>query len=87
MHATASGNAVLAYLGKSEIAEVTAGTLEGYGEETITGPGQLRAELGRVSPNWAGWSPRRWRRSPPGTWPDDGPGAAGIARRHHFTVT
>ncbi|MEU3092785.1 IclR family transcriptional regulator [Streptomyces massasporeus] len=48
LHATAAGNAVLAHLRKSEIAEVTAGTLEGYGEETITEPGQLRAELHRV---------------------------------------
>ena len=48
LHATAAGNAVLAHLGKSEIEEVTAGTLEGYGEETITDPGQLRAELHRV---------------------------------------
>ncbi|MEI5519800.1 IclR family transcriptional regulator [Streptomyces brasiliscabiei] len=48
LHATAAGNAVLAHLGKSEIEEVTAGTLEGYGEETITDPGELRAELRRV---------------------------------------
>jgi IclR family transcriptional regulator, acetate operon repressor len=48
LHATAAGNAVLAHLEKSEVAEVTAGTLEGYGEETITDPGQLRAELGLV---------------------------------------
>ncbi|MFF5982363.1 IclR family transcriptional regulator [Streptomyces olindensis] len=48
LHATAAGNAVLAHLEKSEIDEVTAGTLEGYGEETITDPGQLRAELRRV---------------------------------------
>ncbi len=48
LHATAAGNAVLAHLGKSEIAEVTAGTLEGYGEETITEPDRLRAELHRV---------------------------------------
>ena len=48
LHATAAGNAVLAHLGKSEIDEVTAGTLEDYGEETITDPEQLRAELHRV---------------------------------------
>ncbi|MCX5052910.1 IclR family transcriptional regulator [Streptomyces sp. NBC_00474] len=48
LHATAAGHAVLAHLRKSEIAEVTAGTLEVYGEETITEPGQLRAELHRV---------------------------------------
>ncbi|WP_406320633.1 aldo/keto reductase [Streptomyces sp. NBC_00519] len=48
LHATAAGNSVLAHLDKSEMDEVTAGTLEGYGEETITDPEELRAELRRV---------------------------------------
>ncbi|GHK03926.1 IclR family transcriptional regulator [Streptomyces sp. Y2F8-2] len=48
LHATATGHAVLAHLPKSEVDEFTAGTLEGYGEETITDPVELRAELRRV---------------------------------------
>jgi IclR family acetate operon transcriptional repressor len=48
LHATATGHAVLAHLPKSEVDELTAGTLEGYGEETITDPVELRAELRRV---------------------------------------
>ncbi|WP_232789492.1 IclR family transcriptional regulator [Streptomyces jeddahensis] len=49
LHATAAGNAVLAHLERSEMDGVTAGTLEGYGEEAVTDPGQLGAELRRVS--------------------------------------
>ncbi|WP_406453439.1 IclR family transcriptional regulator [Streptomyces sp. NBC_01622] len=48
LHATATGRAVLAHLPKSEVDELTAGTLEGYGEETITDPVALRAEIRRV---------------------------------------
>ncbi|MDW8807995.1 IclR family transcriptional regulator [Streptomyces scabiei] len=48
LHATAAGHTVLAHLPKSEVDEVTARTLEGYGEETITDPLELRAELERV---------------------------------------
>ncbi len=48
LHATASGHAVLAHLAKADVDEVAAGTLEGYGEETITDPVQLRSELQRV---------------------------------------
>ena len=48
LHATAAGHAVLAHLPKSEVDEVAAGGLEGYGEETITDPSELRAELRRV---------------------------------------
>ncbi|MDQ0681847.1 IclR family acetate operon transcriptional repressor [Streptomyces achromogenes] len=48
LHATATGHAVLAHLPKSEIDELTAGALEGYGQETITDPAELRAELRRV---------------------------------------
>ncbi|MEU0069999.1 IclR family transcriptional regulator [Streptomyces sp. NPDC006332] len=48
LHATATGHAVLAHLAKREIDEVAAGTLQGYGEETITDPVELRAELRRV---------------------------------------
>ncbi|MFF5363627.1 IclR family transcriptional regulator [Streptomyces scabiei] len=48
LHATAAGHTVLAHLPKSEVDEVTARTLEGYGEETITDPRELRAELERV---------------------------------------
>ncbi|MDW8471073.1 IclR family transcriptional regulator [Streptomyces scabiei] len=48
LHATAAGHTVLAHLPKSEVDEFTARTLEGYGEETITDPRELRAELGRV---------------------------------------
>jgi IclR family acetate operon transcriptional repressor len=48
LHATATGHAVLAHLPKSEIDELAAGTLEGYGEETITDPAELGAELHRV---------------------------------------
>jgi IclR family acetate operon transcriptional repressor len=48
LHATATGHAVLAHLPKSEVDELTAGTLEGYGEETITDPMELCAELRRV---------------------------------------
>ncbi|MFJ3621782.1 IclR family transcriptional regulator [Streptomyces iakyrus] len=48
LHATATGHAVLAHLAKSELDEFTAGTLKEYGEETITDPGELRAELRRV---------------------------------------
>jgi IclR family transcriptional regulator, acetate operon repressor len=49
LHATAAGHAVLAHLPKAEVDEVAAGTLEGYGETTITDPVQLRAELRRVA--------------------------------------
>ncbi|WP_328773961.1 IclR family transcriptional regulator [Streptomyces sp. NBC_00286] len=48
LHATATGHAVLAHLPRSEVDEVSAGELEGYGEETITDPSELRAELRRV---------------------------------------
>ncbi len=48
LHATAAGHTVLAHLPKSEVDEFTARTLEGYGEETITDPRELRAELERV---------------------------------------
>ncbi|MFM9590326.1 IclR family transcriptional regulator [Streptomyces scabiei] len=48
LHATAAGHTVLAHLPKSEVDEFTARTLEGYGEETITDPLELRAELERV---------------------------------------
>ncbi|MDH6455456.1 IclR family acetate operon transcriptional repressor [Streptomyces sp. SAI-149] len=48
LHATAAGHAVLAHLPASEVDEVAAGTLEGYGEETITDPEKLRTELDRV---------------------------------------
>jgi IclR family acetate operon transcriptional repressor len=48
LHATATGRAVLAHLPKSEVDELTAGTLEGYGEDTITDPVALRAEIRRV---------------------------------------
>ncbi|MET9764331.1 IclR family transcriptional regulator [Streptomyces sp. NPDC006372] len=48
MHATATGHAILAHLPKSEVDELVAGGLERYGEETITDPAELRAELGRV---------------------------------------
>ncbi|WP_329344574.1 IclR family transcriptional regulator [Streptomyces sp. NBC_00663] len=48
LHATATGRAVLAHLPKSEVDQLTAGTLEGYGEETITDPVALRAEIRRV---------------------------------------
>ncbi|MFF0087603.1 IclR family transcriptional regulator [Streptomyces canus] len=48
LHATATGHAVLAHLPKSEVDELTAGELEGYGDETITDPVELRAELHRV---------------------------------------
>ncbi|AZM64630.1 MULTISPECIES: IclR family transcriptional regulator [unclassified Streptomyces] len=48
LHATATGHAILAHLPKSEVDELTAGTLERYGEETITDPVELRAELHRV---------------------------------------
>ncbi|MFF6786636.1 IclR family transcriptional regulator C-terminal domain-containing protein [Streptomyces sp. NPDC012510] len=48
LHATAAGRAVLAHLPNSEIDQFSAGVLEGYGEETITDPSELRAELRRV---------------------------------------
>ncbi len=48
LHATAAGHAVLAHLPASDVDEFAAGILEGYGEETITDPGELRAELRRV---------------------------------------
>ncbi|CAM5711971.1 IclR family transcriptional regulator OS=Streptomyces alboniger OX=132473 GN=CP975_30075 PE=4 SV=1 [Streptomyces alboniger] len=48
LHATATGHAVLAHLPKSEVDEFAASTLEGYGEETITDPEELRVELRRV---------------------------------------
>ncbi|MET9830327.1 IclR family transcriptional regulator [Streptomyces sp. NPDC006385] len=48
LHATATGHAVLAHLPKCEVDEFSAGVLEGYGEETITDPAELRAELRRV---------------------------------------
>jgi len=48
LHATATGHAVLAHLPRPEIDELAAGGLEGYGEETITDPAELRAELDRV---------------------------------------
>ncbi|MDX3312231.1 IclR family transcriptional regulator [Streptomyces sp. NPDC054884] len=48
LHATATGRAVLAHLPKAEVDELTAGALEGYGEETITDPVALRAEIRRV---------------------------------------
>ncbi|WP_035839457.1 IclR family transcriptional regulator [Kitasatospora azatica] len=48
LHATAAGHAVLAHLPKSEVDEFETGMLEGYGEETITDPAELRAELHRV---------------------------------------
>ncbi|MEU5196523.1 IclR family transcriptional regulator [Streptomyces scabiei] len=48
LHATAAGHTVLAHMPKSEVDEFTARTLEGYGEETITDPLELRAELERV---------------------------------------
>ncbi|WEH20466.1 IclR family transcriptional regulator [Streptomyces sp. VNUA24] len=48
LHATAAGHTVLAHLPKSEVDEFTARTLKGYGEETITDPLELRAELERV---------------------------------------
>ncbi|MEH0547634.1 IclR family transcriptional regulator [Streptomyces sp. B21-105] len=48
LHATATGRAVLAHLPKTEVDELTAGALEGYGEETITDPVALRAEIRRV---------------------------------------
>ncbi|WP_345662358.1 IclR family transcriptional regulator [Streptomyces venetus] len=48
MHATATGHAILAHLPKSEVDELVAGGLERYGEETITDPAKLRAELARV---------------------------------------
>ncbi|MBV7697521.1 IclR family transcriptional regulator [Streptomyces sp. TRM70350] len=48
LHATATGHAILAHLPKSEVDELVAGGLEGYGEETITDPAELRAELRRV---------------------------------------
>ncbi|MFE7767702.1 IclR family transcriptional regulator [Streptomyces sp. NPDC057438] len=48
LHATAAGHTVLAHLPKSEVDEFAARTLEGYGEETITDPLELRAELERV---------------------------------------
>jgi IclR family acetate operon transcriptional repressor len=48
LHATAAGHAVLAHLPKYEFDEFAAGTLKGYGTETITDPGELYAELRRV---------------------------------------
>jgi IclR family acetate operon transcriptional repressor len=48
LHATAIGKAVLAHLRASEVAEVLARGLQGYGEATITDPDLLRAELERV---------------------------------------
>ncbi|MDX3521552.1 IclR family transcriptional regulator [Streptomyces scabiei] len=48
LHATAAGHTVLAHLPRSEVDEFAARTLEGYGEETITDPRELRAELERV---------------------------------------
>jgi IclR family transcriptional regulator, acetate operon repressor len=48
MHATATGRAVLGDLTAEEVEEVIAAGLQGYGAETITDPGQLRAELDRV---------------------------------------
>ena len=48
LHATAAGRAVLAHLPKQDIEEFSTGVLEPYGEETITDPAELRAELLRV---------------------------------------
>lgn len=48
LHATAAGRAVLAHLPKHEVDEFSTGVLEGYGEDTITDPAELRAELLRV---------------------------------------
>ncbi len=50
LHATATGHAILAHLPKAEVEvdELVSGGLEGYNEETITDPAELRAELRRV---------------------------------------
>jgi IclR family acetate operon transcriptional repressor len=48
LHATATGHAILAQLPNPEVDEFATGTFEGYGDETITDPQELRTELQRV---------------------------------------
>ncbi|PAZ10707.1 transcriptional regulator [Streptomyces sp. SA15] len=48
LHATATGQAVLAHLPKADIDELVTRGLEGYSDSTPTDPSRLRAELGRV---------------------------------------
>jgi IclR family acetate operon transcriptional repressor len=48
LHATATGHAILAHLPQREVDDFSAGVLQDYGDETITDPSELRAELRRV---------------------------------------
>jgi DNA-binding IclR family transcriptional regulator len=54
LHATSSGKVLLAWMAEDELAPLLAGGLKPYTSHTITEPGQLRAELGRVRER--GWA-------------------------------
>ncbi len=54
LHATSSGKVLLAWMAEDELAPLLAGELKPHTARTITDPGQLRAELGRVREH--GWA-------------------------------